>query len=92
MRLAYNKADRVSVFGLRFATSILCLVAYSSGRPTRSGNGVSWSRRPRNSSVIPATIGVSKVPGAIDTARIPWRARSRARGSVIAATAPFDAE
>lgn len=38
------------------------------------------------------TKGVSKIPGATATNRIPSSAKSRAKGSVILAIAPFDAE
>lgn len=41
---------------------------------------------------MPATSGVSNEPGEIDTARMLHGARSRASGSVIAATPPFEAE
>jgi len=39
----------------------------------------------------PATIGVSKMPGAIAITRMPKRASSRAMGSVMPATPAFDA-
>ena len=43
-------------------------------------------------SVIPAIIGVLKIPGAMVITRMPKRASSRAAGRVIAATPPLDAE
>ena len=46
----------------------------------------------RTSSVMPAIIGVSKMPGAIATTRIPTRASSRAAGKVSEATPPLEAE
>ena len=39
----------------------------------------------------PSTIGVWNSPGAIVTTRIPALANSRAAGSVMATTPPFDA-
>ena len=39
----------------------------------------------------PAIMGVSKMPGAMVTTRMRWRASSRAIGSVMAATPPLEA-
>jgi hypothetical protein len=44
------------------------------------------------SSGMPSTIGVQKMPGAIVLTRMPKRASSRAIGSVMPTTPPFDAE
>ena len=41
--------------------------------------------------VMPAIIGVSKIPGAMVITRMPNRANSRAAGNVRLAIAPFDA-
>ena len=65
--------------------------AYSSGRASRFGKGTLAARPDRTSSVIPAIIGVSTIPGAIATTRIPCWARSRAAVTVIPATPAFDA-
>jgi hypothetical protein len=46
----------------------------------------------RAASGKPATIGVSKMPGAIVQTRMPSSARSRAIGSVMPTTPPLDAE
>ena len=46
----------------------------------------------RTCGVMPAIIGVSKMPGAMVITRIPKRASSRAAGSVRLAMAPLDAE
>jgi hypothetical protein len=41
---------------------------------------------------MPSTIGVQKMPGAMVMTRMPKRASSRAIGSVMPTTPPFDAE
>ena len=64
---------------------------YSSGRPRRGGKGTWRARLSRTSCDTVASIGVSKVPGAIVATRMPVRASSRAAGRVRAATPPFEA-
>ena len=46
----------------------------------------------RYSSVTPASIGVSMMPGAMVLTRMPNCARSRAAGTVMPCTPPLDAE
>ena len=58
----------------------------------RDGCGICASSDSRTSGGIPAIMGVSKMPGAMVTTRMRSFDRSRASGSVIAATPPFDAE
>ena len=43
-------------------------------------------------SSTPASIGVSMMPGAMVMTRMPYCARSRAAGTVMPTTPPFDAE
>ena len=45
----------------------------------------------RAASGTPSNIGVSRMPGAMVTTRMPLRANSRAAGSVSAATPPLEA-
>ena len=66
--------------------------AYSVGWPSRDGCGTCCSSDARTSSVMPAIIGVSKMPGAMVTTRMSSFDRSRAIGSVIPATPAFEAE
>ena len=65
--------------------------AYSAGLPRRGGNGTPAARDSRTSGVMPAIIGVSKMPGAMVITRIPKRASSRAAGKVRLAIAPLEA-
>src|SRR5437763_1889044 len=76
---------------LRYAFSTMCLTsaAYSSGLPRRDGNGICASSDCRTSSRSNASIGVSAGPGAIVITRMPWRASSRAIGSVRLTTSTF---
>ena len=62
------------------------------GRPRRDGNGTCWPSDSRIDSGIAASIGVSKMPGAIVITRMPNRAISRAIGSVMLTMPPFEAE
>ena len=64
----------------------------SAGRPRREGNGTCLPRESCASFGRPASIGVSKMPGAMEQTRMPLRERSRAMGSVMPTIAPFDAE
>ena len=56
----------------------------------RGGNGASATRVWRVWSGTTASIPVSKLPGAIATARMPWRASSLASGNVMPATPPLE--
>jgi len=66
--------------------------AYSSGRPSLGGKGTWAPSDACNSGVMPATIGVMKMPGAMTLTRTPMRANSRASGKVMPTTPPLDAE
>ena len=66
-------------------------LAYSSGRASRGGNGTPAASPARNSSETVASIGVSTMPGAMVTTRMPYCARSRAAGRVSPTMPPFDA-
>ena len=77
----------------RYSFSMQCSTsaAYSEGFPIRFGNGTDAPRLVCTSSVMPVIIGVSMIPGAIASTRIPNCASSRAAGMVSDATPPFDA-
>jgi hypothetical protein len=64
------------------------------GRGSRNvqGNSITRAREARTLSDIMAVILESKREGAIVTTRMPWRARSRVRGSVRERIAPLEAE
>ncbi len=66
--------------------------AYSSGWPSRFGNGTWAPSASWTLGGIIATIGVLKTPGRMVFTRTPSFIRSRAIGSAIASTPPFDAE
>ena len=65
-------------------------LAYSSGRARRCGKGTPAANPARNSSDTVASIGVSTMPGAMVTTRMPYWARSRAAGSVSPTMPPLD--
>src|SRR3954471_18121059 len=65
--------------------------AYSVGEPSRAGCGTCLPSDSRAGSGSPASIGVSMMPGAIVHTRMSLSARSRAMGSVMPTTPPFDA-
>mmetsp|Transcript_14182 Transcript_14182/g.42610 ORF Transcript_14182/g.42610 Transcript_14182/m.42610 type:complete len:235 (-) Transcript_14182:93-797(-) len=65
--------------------------AYSAGSPSRDGNGTAAASSSLMCGGSPSIIGVLKRPGAMVTQRTPVRARSRAMGSVMPATAALDA-
>src|SRR5438477_671219 len=81
-----------SPFRIWFSMMWRTSAAYSSGLPRRGGKGTCAPSDARSSSVMPATIGVSKMPGAIVITRTPNFASSRAMGSVMPFTPAFDAE
>ena len=66
--------------------------ANSSGTPIRLGNGTIDVSPSFIVSGTNPKIGVSKLPGAIVITRMPSTPRSRAIGSVMPTTPPFDAE
>ena len=55
------------------------------------GNGTPAASPARNSSDTVASIGVSTMPGAMVTTRMPYCARSRAAGRVSPTMPPLDA-
>ena len=63
----------VSPFSMRFSQMCFTSAAYSAGFPSRCGNGTLLASDSCASGVKPAIIGVSKMPGAIVTTRIPER-------------------
>ena len=65
--------------------------AYSSGRPSRRGNGIALASDACASSGSIATMGVANTPGAMVHTRTPSEARSRAAGRVMATTPPLEA-
>ncbi len=75
--------------GLRTMATASC--AYSSGRPMRRGNALSRVSSACISGGASDVIPVSKRLGAIATERMPSVPRSRAIGSIIAATPAFAA-
>ena len=66
--------------------------AYSSALPSRFGNGTCAPSASCTFCGIIATIGVLNTPGRMVLTRTPSFIRSRAIGSAIASTPPFDAE
>ena len=80
----------VSPFSMTFSMMALARCAYSFGMPRRGGNGTILPRESRTSCGMPISIGVSKMPGAMVITRMPLRARSRAIGRVMPATAALD--
>lgn len=73
------------------AFSMLCTTsdANSSGRPARTGNSMAFFSPARTLSDMAAVMAESNMLGATVTTRMPNRDRSRAIGSVMAATAPL---
>ncbi|MNW63045.1 hypothetical protein D3C74_412120 [compost metagenome] len=74
-----------------FSTIARTRRANSSGRPSRRGCGTWAARDSWASAGNDAIMGVLKMPGAIVMTRMRRSARSRASGSVMAATPPFEA-
>ena len=66
--------------------------AYSSAVPSRLGNGTWAASASCTWGGIIAIIGVLKMPGNMVLTRTPSFIRSRAIGSAMATTPPFDAE
>ena len=79
----------VSPLSMVFSQMCLTSAANSAGRPSRGGKGTLLPSASCTSGEKPAIIGVSKIPGAMVTTRMPKRASSRAMGSVRATTPPF---
>src|SRR5688572_24869784 len=90
MRIAPSRRI-TSPFKTSFSTMWRTSAAYSSGRPRRGGKGTCAPSDARTSSLIPCSIGVSKIPGAMVITRMPKRASSRAMGSVMPFTPAFEA-
>ena len=81
-----------SPFSIAFSAMCFTSAAYSDGWPSRDGNGTWAPSESCTSFGSECSIGVRKIPGAIVHTRMPLRARSRAIGSVIPTTPPFEAE
>lgn len=79
-------------FNIEFSNPSLTILANSSGFPALSGNSITLVRLPLTLSDIIAVIPLSNELGAIVTTLIPYFARSRVKGSVSEAIAPFDAD
>lgn len=85
-------SSRITVpLSMTFSTTALTSAANSCPVPPLFGNSMLFSRLFRTLSLMTAVMGVSNVPGAIVTTRIPKRDKSRVSGSVMLATAPLDA-
>src|SRR5690606_8540291 len=80
-----------SPFSMTFSIMWRTSAANSTGLPRRGGKGTLRPSESCTSCGMPAIIGVSKMPGAMETTRMPERASSRAIGSVMAATPPLEA-
>jgi hypothetical protein len=78
-------------FSIEFSTLCLTILANSSGFPGRTGNSITLSKLFRAFSGNRLVILLSNRLGAMVTTRTPYRARSRASGSVSDAIAPLDA-
>ena len=65
--------------------------ANSAAVPPRFGNSIAFSKLVRTLALSTLVMGVSNVPGAMVTTRIPCRDRSLVIGSVMDATAPLEA-
>ena len=79
-------------FSMTFSMTCLASDANSAAVPPRFGNSIAFSRLVRTLSLSTLVMGVSKVPGAMVTTRMPCRDRSRVMGRVMDATAPLEAE
>src|SRR5213594_1928035 len=82
----------VSPFSITLVMMWQASAAYSSGWPSRDGNGTCLASEARTGSGSVPSRGVSKIPGAIVTTRTPSSARSRATGRVMPTMPPLDAE
>src|ERR1700682_5044109 len=91
MRMAPSRR-MTSPLSIGFATMWAASAPYSSGLPSRAGCGTCAPSDFLASSGRPASSGVSNRPGAMVTTRMPLLAKSRAIGSVMPTTPPFDAE
>src|SRR6185437_12847528 len=90
MRIAPSRRI-VSPLSISFRTISATSDAYSAGRPNRGGNGTILPSDSCTSFGKLVIIGVSNRPGAMVTTRMPFRASSRAIGSVSPTSPPFDA-
>lgn len=85
-------SSRITVpFNIPFSTTLFTICANSSGLPALAGNSSVLFKLSLALSGIPSTMPVSNIPGAMHTALIPHRERSRASGSVRDARAPLAA-
>ncbi len=91
MRMAPSRRI-VSPLSIVFSAMWQTSAANSAGRPSLGGNGTCAPSDLRASSGSAASIGVSKMPGAMVRTRTPNFASSRAIGSVMPTTPAFDAE
>src|SRR5579863_235703 len=91
MRIAPSRRI-TSPFSIVLVTMCSTRSAYSSGRARRGGNGTCAPSEARTSSDSEASIGVSKMPGAMVITRTPLEESSRATGSVRPTTPPLEAE
>src|SRR5688572_5583856 len=71
---------------------VATIEANSSGLPSLGGKGTCLPSESCSSGGMAESMGVQKMPGAMDITRMPNMANSRAIGSVMAATAPLVAE
>jgi hypothetical protein len=90
--IVLDDADLAKTMAQLIATMCTTSAPNSSGLPNRLGWGTCAPNDRFNSAGAAASIGVSKVPGAMVMTRMRLLARSRATGSVMAATPPFEAE
>ena len=82
----------VSPFSMTFSMMWTASAAYSAGCPSLGGKGTCLPSEIRAGSGRVAIMGVSNSPGAMVQTRMPSSARSRAMGSVMPTTPPFEAE
>src|SRR5882757_7468295 len=89
-----SEASSRTTSPFRYGLSIMCSAseAYSSGAPSRCGNGMADARLSCAACGNAPSNGVRNRPGAIVSTRIPNCASSRAIGSVMPTMPPFEAE
>src|SRR3954462_6480943 len=89
-----SEASSRTTSPLRYGLSIMCSAseAYSSGAPSRCGNGIAEARLSCAACGNAPSSGVRNRPGAMVSTRMPNCASSRAIGSVMPTMPPFDAE
>src|ERR1700754_445381 len=89
-----SEASSRTTSPFRYGLSIMCSAseAYSSGEPSRCGNGMAEARLSCAACGNAPSSGVRNRPGAMVSTRMPNCASSRAIGSVMPTMPPFDAE